>query len=159
RADGWPGLKTRYGLPQQDVRGLAHDLAYRGVASGAIDVTDLYSTDAEIVRYGLIALEDDAHYFPVYDALFVCRTDISQAVRDTIDRLGGRIDEAAMTAMNARAKLDRVPESQVAADFLQQHFHLDGHAAQQSRSERVWKRTREHLAMVAISLGAAVLIA
>ena len=51
RADGWPGMRTRYGLPQQDVRGLAHDLAYRGLESGAIDVTDLYSTDAEIVHY------------------------------------------------------------------------------------------------------------
>ena len=159
RADGWPGLKMRYGLPQQDVRGLAHDLAYRGVASGAIDVTDLYSTDAEIVHYGLIALEDDAHYFPVYDALIVCRSDVSQAVRDTIDRLGGRIDAPTMTAMNARAKLEREPESQVAADFLQQQFRLDGHAAHESRSVRVWQRTREHLAMVAISLGAAVLIA
>jgi osmoprotectant transport system permease protein len=159
RVDGWPGLKARYGLPQEDVRGLAHDLAYRGVASGAIDVTDLYSTDAEIVRYGLVALEDDAHYFPAYDALIVCRADVPQSVRDTIDRLGGRIDAASMTAMNARAKLDREPESQVAADFLQQQFHLDGHAAQQSRSERVWQRTREHLAMVGISLGAAVLIA
>jgi osmoprotectant transport system permease protein len=159
RGDGWPGLRTRYGLPQQDVRGLAHDLAYRGVASGAIDVTDLYSTDAEIVRYGLVALEDDANYFPAYDALIVCRTDVSQSARDTIDRLGGRIDAASMTAMNARAKLDREPESQVAADFLQQQFHLDGHAAQQSRSQRVWQRTREHLAMVGISLGAAVLIA
>jgi osmoprotectant transport system permease protein len=159
RGDGWPGLKARYGLPHQDVRGLAHDLAYRGVASGAIDVTDLYSTDAEIVRYGLIALEDDAHYFPAYDALIVCRTDVSQSVRDTIDRLSGRIDGASMTAMNARAKLDRVPESQVAADFLQQQFHLDGHTSQQSRSARIWQRTREHLAMVGISLGAAVLIA
>jgi osmoprotectant transport system permease protein len=159
RADGWPGLKARYGLPQQDVRGLAHDLAYRGVASGAIDATDLYSTDAEIVHYGLISLEDDAHYFPVYDALIVCRTDVPQAVRDTIDRLAGRIDAAAMTAMNARAKLDREPEPQVAAAFLQQQFRLNGGATQESRGTRVWHRTREHLAMVGISLGAAVLIA
>ena len=34
------------------------------LADGAIDVTDLYSTDAEIAHYDLIALVDDAHYFP-----------------------------------------------------------------------------------------------
>ncbi len=34
RADGWPGLRDRYGLPQRDVRGLDHDLAYRAIASG-----------------------------------------------------------------------------------------------------------------------------
>jgi len=31
RADGWPGLRARYGLPQADVRGLDHRLAYEGL--------------------------------------------------------------------------------------------------------------------------------
>ena len=48
RADGWPGLQRRYGLPQTNVRGLDHDLAYRGLAAGSLDAIDLYSTDAEI---------------------------------------------------------------------------------------------------------------
>ena len=50
RDDGWPGLKHRYGLPQQRVQGLDHDLAYRGIASGRIDVTVVYTTDAEIAH-------------------------------------------------------------------------------------------------------------
>lgn len=159
RADGWPGLRERYGLPQTDVRGLTHDLAYRAVASDAIDVTDLYSTDAEIPRYDLIALQDDAHFFPAYDALFICRNDVAPAVRETLDRLGGRIDAAAMAAMNARAKLDRVPESNVAADFLKEKFSIANEVKNGSRADRIWQRTREHLAMVAISLGAACLLA
>ncbi len=48
RSDGWPGLKAFYGLTQTDVRGLDHDLAYRGIASGMLQLTDAYSTDAEI---------------------------------------------------------------------------------------------------------------
>jgi len=48
RGDGWPALRERYGLPQTDVTGLDHDLAYRGLDSGDIDAMDLYSTDAEI---------------------------------------------------------------------------------------------------------------
>ncbi len=51
RSDGWPGIRDRYGLPQRDVRGLDHDLAYRALASGEIQATDLYSTDAEIRQY------------------------------------------------------------------------------------------------------------
>jgi ABC-type proline/glycine betaine transport system permease subunit len=47
----------------------------------------------------------------------------------------------------------------VAAGFLQKQFRLNGNATQESHSTRVWHRTREHLAMVGISLGAAVLIA
>lgn len=159
RSDGWPGLRKHYGLPQQDVRGMTHDLAYRAIASGAIDVTDLYSTDAEIPRYDLIALEDDAHFFPVYDALFVCRDDVSQAVRDTLERLGGRIDESAMAQMNARAKLDLIPEARIAASFIREQFGVATVVRDGSRAMRIWQRTREHLAMVAISLGAACLLA
>ena len=50
RGDGWPSLKRAYTLPQT-ARGVDHDVAYQGLASGQIDVTDLYSTDAEIERY------------------------------------------------------------------------------------------------------------
>lgn len=53
RADGWPGLQRRYQLPHRNVRGLDHDLAYRGIESGALQATDLYATDAEIAYYNL----------------------------------------------------------------------------------------------------------
>src|SRR5690606_5936054 len=74
RADGWPGLRDTYGLPQKP-DGLDHDLAYRALASGAIDITDLYGTDAEIPYYGLRVLDDDRHYFPPYAAVYLYRAD------------------------------------------------------------------------------------
>ena len=43
RGDGWPSLRNRYVLPHQNVSGLDHDLAYRGLESGTIDVMDMYS--------------------------------------------------------------------------------------------------------------------
>ncbi len=43
--------------------------------SGAIQVTDLYSTDAEIAAYGLRVLEDDLKHFPAYDAVLLYRED------------------------------------------------------------------------------------
>lgn len=159
RVDGWPGIRARYRLPQQDVRGLAHDLAYRGLASGALDLTDLYSTDAQIVHYDLATLEDDARFFPAYDALIVCRNDVAAAVREALNRLAGRIDEATMTKLNARAALDREPEAQIAASFLRDQLNVNSDAQVYGRPTRVWRRTREHLAMVGISLGLAVLVA
>jgi len=159
RADGWPGIRAHYRLPQQDVRGLAHDLAYRGLESGALDVTDLYSTDAEIVHYDLTTLQDDAKFFPAYDALIVCRNDVAGPVRESLNRLGGRINEATMTKLNARAALDREPETQIAATFLRDQLSVDSSAEVDGRAVRVWQRTREHLAMVGISLGLALLVA
>lgn len=159
RADGWPGIRAHYRLPQHDVRGLAHDLAYRGLESGAIDVTDLYSTDAEIVHYDLTTLQDDQKFFPAYDALIVCRNDVAAPVRESLNRLGGRINEATMTKLNARAALDREPETQIAASFLRDQLSVSSSAEVDGRAVRVWRRTREHLAMVGISLGLAVLVA
>ena len=68
REDGWPGLRDMYHLPQRDVRGLDHDLAYRALERGEIQATDLYSTDAEIRAYSLRVLRDDLGCFPSYDA-------------------------------------------------------------------------------------------
>jgi osmoprotectant transport system permease protein len=159
RADGWPGIRAHYRMPQQDVRGLAHDLAYRGLESGALDVTDLYSTDAEIVHYDLTTLQDDAKFFPAYDAVIVCRNDVAAPVRESLNRLGGRIDESAMTKLNARAALDREPEAQIAAGFLRDQLNVSSNAKVDGRAVRVWHRTREHLAMVGISLGLAIIVA
>ena len=120
RADGWPGLQQRYQLPQQNVRALDHDLAYRGIASDSLQVTDLYATDAEIAYYNLLALEDDLNYFPVYNAVILYRADLAQQSPEVVaifNRLIGRIDVPTMSRMNAQVKLGGEPESAVAAGF------------------------------------------
>src|SRR5262249_59779229 len=96
RADGWPALRKAYGLPQSDVRGLDHTLAYRALADGAIDATDLYTTDAEIQSYGLRTLEDDRRHFPGYDAVWLYRADLPPEAVAALGRLDGKIDRAAM---------------------------------------------------------------
>ncbi len=160
RADGWPGLRKRYVLPQKKVFGLDHDLAYRGLESGSIDATDLYTTDAEIRYYGICVLEDDLHYFPVYDALLLYRADLAgraPAVAAGLHRLEGKISESEMIGMNALVKLDKRPEDRVAANFLSRHLALNPEVEGESVAGRIWRHTTEHLYLVSISLLAAVL--
>ena len=166
RADGWPGLQQGYQLPQQNVRGLDHDLAYRGIESGTLQVIDLYATDAEIAYYKLRALEDDLNYFPVYNAVIVYRADIEQRAPEVaamFNRLAGRIDAPTMSRMNAQVKLNGEPESAVAAGFLKQALNLDVDYQIQTAWQRFWLRfwqhTGEHLILVGISLSAAILFA
>ncbi|PZP58631.1 MAG: amino acid ABC transporter permease [Pseudoxanthomonas spadix] len=156
RADGWPGVRTAYGLPQQ-ANGLDHDLAYRALQSGAIDVTDLYSTDAEIPYYDLVVLDDDRHYFPDYQAVFLYRLALERsapAFVQVLRSLEGRIDVADMRRLNAQVKLEHRGEAQVAATFV-------GVDAPQGsgRAARIAQRTGEHLALVGLSLGCALLVA
>lgn len=161
RADGWPGLRARYGLPQKKVFGMDHDLAYRGLASGSVDATDLYTTDAEIEYYGLCTLEDDLHYFPIYAAVLLYRADLETRAPATVAalvKLEGKISASDMIRMNSLAKNEKVPESKVAADFLSIHLSVETGIHVETMLEQVWQHTKEHLFLVAISLLAAIAI-
>lgn len=162
RKDGWPGLQQSYGLPQREVVGLDHDLAYRGLVNGRVDVIDLYTTDAEIQYYQLRVLRDDRGYFPDYRAVFLYRADFAKrvpAVLLVLRRLEGHISEKAMTAMNAEAKFTKVPEAAVARDFLWERFGITAQTRLEGMGARLWRHTAEHLTLVGISLTAAVLVA
>lgn len=158
RGDGWPGLRQRYGLPQQKVSGLDHTLSYRAVASGAVDAIDLYSTDAEIPYYHLRTLVDDRHYFPRYEAVYLYRLALEQSAPRflrVLQKLDGRIDADAMRRMNAQVKLQGMKETDVAAAFL----GLRADHGDNSLAQRLLQRSAEHIRLVAISLGLAMLLA
>jgi osmoprotectant transport system permease protein len=162
RADGWPGLRDRYQLPQRDVRGLDHDLAYRALASGEIDATDLYSTDAEIKAYDLRALDDDLAFFPIYECVWLYRADLqerSPAAFAALVRLEGQISAVEMAGMNARAKIDRLAEDRVAAEFLAAKFGLTTKVGAEPFFARLLRRLIEHLSLVGLSLAAAIAVA
>ena len=163
RADGWPALQRAYDLPQSDVRGLEHELSYRALASGAVDVIDAYSTDANIARYDLRLLPDDRIVFPQYDAVILYRTDLDSRAPGLIAHLSaldGAIDEAKMRALNAQVTLDGRSEQQAAAGFLNEVLRVNASAAQSEGFwARMWHNTLDHLTLVAISLTAAILVA
>jgi len=162
RGDGWPSLRDRYRLPQSSVKGLEHDLAYRGLAAGSIDATDVYTTDAEIAYYDLAVLEDDLHHFPVYDAVWLYRADLARrapAAVAAFRRLEGAIDARAMTRLNARVKIERETEKAVAADFLRRRLGADVEITEETWLQRFLRHTLEHLTLVGISLAAAILLA
>jgi osmoprotectant transport system permease protein len=161
RTDGWPALRDRYRLPQRP-RGLDHDLAYGAVRAGSLDATDVYTTDPEIGRLGLVLLDDDRHVFPDYAAVLVFRLDLERrapAALEAMRRLEGRLSGAAMTAMNARAQLERVSPQEVAAGFLRETFGLSVAPAAEGAPARILRRTREHLALVGLALLGAIAVA
>ena len=162
RHDGWPTLRERYALPQVDVRSLDHDLAYRALAAGAVDAIDLYTTDAEIPYYHLRVLEDDLGQFPRYRAVILYRLDLparSASALASLSILEGRISARQMQHLNARAKLDRVPEPVVAAGFVATVLGVEGESGREGRAHRIGRTVVEHLALVATSLSAAILLA
>lgn len=162
RGDGWPALRLKYGLPQRNVRGLDHDLAYRGLVAGSIDGIDVYTTDAEIAYYDLVLLEDDLAHFPTYNAVYLYRADLidrAPGAAALLSRLEGRIEAARISAMNGDVKLRKQSEALVAARFVKSELNIAATTAETGFIRRLWLTTRDHLILVGISLGAAILVA
>jgi osmoprotectant transport system permease protein len=158
RDDGWPGLQTRYGLPQVDVKGMDHRLAYEALAAGSIDLTELYTTDAEIRRFDLVVLEDNLGFFPLYEAVFVYRLGLPPTAIAAIERLEGKITAEKMIAMNGQAQ-DKTSPAEIAASFVNREFGLQTSAAVESDSHRLLRLTWEHLTLVGIALAASIAVA
>ncbi|MFT7679278.1 MAG: osmoprotectant transport system permease protein [Planctomycetota bacterium] len=161
RGDGWPALRDAYGLPQQGVSGMDHDVAYRQLQSGGIAAMEVYTTDADILAFGLRILEDDRSHFRRYDAVLLYGEDLEQrepALAAAIERLSGQLPESEMMAMNKRARMEHIPERQVAADYLEEHLGVQATIQADTRTTRVLRHTREHLSLVRISFLLALLI-
>jgi len=163
RADGWPGLAARYGVPQAP-RGLDHGIAYEALNARQVDVIDIYSTDAKIVQYKLRVLEDDLKYFPRYDAVLLYRLDLPQrlpAAWRALQAMEGSIANADMTAMNAAVEIDGKSFAAVAQARLAPKAAAatprDGLRAKLFGPD-LWQLTRQHLMLVALSLVLACLV-
>jgi len=162
RGDGWPALRRAYGL-DLDPNGMSHELSYRALAEGRVDVIDAYGTDPEIAYYDLVTLEDDRGFFPEYRAVLLYRQALQASRPDAVRALGalaGSLDVARMRAMNEAVQIDRARESDVARDFVGDAFGLQAEADRtRSLFDRIAPRVGEHLALSGISLAAAILIA
>ncbi|WP_188568453.1 ABC transporter permease/substrate-binding protein [Undibacterium terreum] len=169
RADGWAGLAHSYGLKQQ-AQGLDHGIAYEALRKAQIDVIDIYSTDAKIKQLGLRVLDDNAGYFPRYDAVVLYRLDIAQrfpSAWQSIQKLEASIDESRMTAMNAAAELDNKSFTDIAHAFLQQQESPAAGGASKVARKNFWsilfgpdlgRLSGQHIFLVACSVLLAVLV-
>jgi osmoprotectant transport system permease protein len=160
RPDGWRALRRFYDLPQDNRDGLEHALAYKALAAGTLDVTDVYTTDAAIRQLNLLVLADDKHYFPAYDAVILYRADLERRAPGVVDALlslEGAISQLEMIDLNAQVEGQSV--RQIAAGFLRQSRGLSIEVADESLSARLLRWTLQHLLLVSVSLALAIAVA
>ncbi|GJM14523.1 MAG: amino acid ABC transporter permease [Pseudohongiella sp.] len=161
RDDGWPGLVDTYGFTQVPT-GMDHGLAYQAIDDGSIHVTDAYSTDGDLDRYGLLILEDDREFFPQYYAAALVHDQLPQAARRIIERLSGRIDEARMRDLNSRVVIDNKGFAEVAIEFLSEEGLVSGLSATSVANRAIWDALLRNVAihlqltLTALSLGCLV---
>ena len=104
RPDGLRGLTAAYGLRfVGEPRTMELGLLYRALAAHQVDIVAGNSTDGAIKALDFVALEDDKHYFPPYEAVPLVREDSVKKhpeIQTAITRLAGKVSADEVQAMN-----------------------------------------------------------
>jgi osmoprotectant transport system permease protein len=185
RPDGLAGLTRVYGVRPRAVRPLAPAVKYQALATGAVDVIDGYSTDGLLSKYDLVTLVDDKHFFPPYEAAAVISARLARDRPDAVaalTTLSGMLDESRMRVLNRRIEVDGEDVKRVAADALRDIGITRGASGttrvgdkltstrslstKGSLASYLWDRRAtirslvlQHLMLVALALGAAIIVA
>jgi len=121
RPDGYRGWTARYGLEfgkQPSVLDLG--LIYRALAEKKVDIVAGNSTDGLIDALGLVALQDDRHYFPPYDAVPIVRRAALEkfpGLRASLSDVAGKISVTEMRRLNREVDADQRDVAVVVREF------------------------------------------
>ncbi len=130
--DGLQPLTGRYGMAFGGLDVVPLDeraRVYDKLIDGEVDVGEVYTTDGQIADYGMVVLDDDLGFFPVYEAAPLARTDVlaeNPSLRAAIEALAGRIDAATMRALNSSVEIDGRPAEVVARAALVEMGLVEG---------------------------------
>jgi len=121
RPDGLAGLSAAYGLKFAAApRTMDLGLLYRALEARQVDMIAANSTDGPIEALGLVALEDDKHYFPPYQATPLVRVEALKRwpqMQTALDALAGKITAEDMQAMNEAVDGQHRDPAEVVREF------------------------------------------
>jgi len=121
RPDGLRGLTAAYGLRfVGEPRTMELGLLYRALAAHQVDIVAGNSTDGAIKALDFVALEDDKHYFPPYEAVPLVREDSLKRwpqIGVAMEKLAGRVSADEMRAMNLAVEAQHRDVGDVVREF------------------------------------------
>lgn len=121
REDGFNYLASAYGMAFREVKDFDIALKYTAMADKQIDVTNAFTTDAQLSVADVRLLEDDQHIFATYYGGTIVRQETLKKFPEleaTLEKLTGQITDDEMRAMNYAVEVDQKDEKDVAKDFL-----------------------------------------
>ncbi len=122
RPDGYRGLAATYDLHfAEQPRIMDLGLLARALKDHQIDLAAGNATDGLIPALDLLALEDDRHYFPPYEAVPVIREQILQQhpeVKGALTELAGLINDEEMQQLNYAVDGQHRDAAEVVREFL-----------------------------------------
>lgn len=123
REDGFNLLCETYGLDFKDVRDIDIGLKYEAMEQGDIDVTNGFTTDAQLSRDDIMVLEDDKHLQVNYFCSTVVRQDTLEkypGLEDSLMKMDGILTDQEMAELNYQVEVEGKDEAEVAEAFLKE---------------------------------------
>jgi len=122
RADGYPGFAKAYGLKfAEQPREMDLSLTYIALASGQVDLIAGNSTEGRIAAMDLVQLEDDRHYFPPYEAVYLVRKESLArlpALDDVLAKLTHAISTEEMRQLNYEVDANKRGQAEVVREWI-----------------------------------------
>ena len=124
RDDGWPGLKSAYGLdvPDSNVALLDTGVIYTATEKGDdCNFGEVFQTDGRITALDLVVLEDDLEFFPVYQGAFTLKQstlDEYPGIVEVMALMSDKLTTEEMQKLNALADVDGEDPEDIANDWL-----------------------------------------
>jgi osmoprotectant transport system substrate-binding protein len=125
RPDGFRGWSDRYNLRFAETpKVMDLGLIYRALVDHQVDIVAGNSTDGLIDSLGLVALEDDRHYFPPYDAVPIVRQSTLARfpqLRAALADLAGKLSAIDIRRLNYAVDAQHQDAAAVVRAFRQSH--------------------------------------
>lgn len=126
RDDGLRPLQQAYGFrfPRESVKRMDTGLTYNALQSGNADVALVFATDGRNGAFDFEVLDDDKHFFPVYQLAPVVRQDVLDAhpeLAPLLNRMSAALNDDVLIDLNSRVDVDKQPIDKVAHAFLVEH--------------------------------------
>ncbi len=121
REDSFPGVCKTYGLEFKNVKDIDIGLKYKAMENDDIQVTNGFTTDAQISKDNIVVLEDDKGYQVNYFCSTVVREETLEKYPDlekTLMLMNGILSDQEMAELNYQVEVDGKDEAVVAKDFL-----------------------------------------
>lgn len=122
----WRAVKASYGMAFREERAMDPSLLYQAVAAGQVDAITAYSSDGRIEALGLVALDDEHHAIPPYDAVVLASARLVREAPDVlaaVRSLEGSIDVATMRRLNRMVDEQGLSPTAAARRFLESDSH------------------------------------
>lgn len=122
REDGFGALCSEYGYNFKEVKDIDIGLKYEAMEKGDINVTNAYTTDAQLSRDFVKVLKDDKAFQVNYYCSTVVREDALakyKGLEETLLLMNDLLTDQEMAELNYKVEFDGLDETDVAREYLE----------------------------------------